>query len=236
MLLYFWCGQPLGALGAWDSCNRIFLYTTLNHVKYCLANGDTGIIRTLDVPVYITKAHQKQLYCLDREYKIRIISVDNTEALFKLALEDKNYPEVMNMIKHSRLCGRAIIAYLQDKGFPEVALHFVDDLNTRFKLALACGNIEVAMNTAYEIGDDRCWHQLGVEALRQGNHQTRKPTTGAEIDPGAGETLGRLENLKGIADMTLPDILQRPAGDQIDLRVPLVQERNVVLQPLECFT
>jgi coatomer protein complex subunit alpha (xenin) len=147
------------------------LYTTLNHVKYCLANGDTGIIRTLDVPVYITKAHQKQLYCLDREYKIRIISVDNTEALFKLALEDKNYPEVMNMIKHSRLCGRAIIAYLQDKGFPEVALHFVDDLNTRFKLALACGNIEVAMNTAYEIGDDRCWHQLGVEALRQGNHQ-----------------------------------------------------------------
>lgn len=157
--------------GAWDSCNRIFLYTTLNHVKYCLSNGDTGIIRTLDVPVYITKVDRHQLFCLDREYKNRIISVDNTEAVFKLALEDKNYPEVMSMIKQSKLCGKAIIAYLQDKGFPEVALHFVDDLNTRFKLALACGNIEVAMNTAYEMGDDGCWHQLGVEALRQGNHQ-----------------------------------------------------------------
>ena len=40
--------------GGWD--DRIFLYTTLNHVKYCLTNGDTGIIRTLDVPVYITRA------------------------------------------------------------------------------------------------------------------------------------------------------------------------------------
>ena len=27
------------------------------------------------------------------------------------------------------------------------------------------------MNTAYEIGDDECWHRLGMEALRQGNHQ-----------------------------------------------------------------
>jgi coatomer protein complex subunit alpha (xenin) len=155
--------------GAWDK--RIFLYTTLNHVKYCLANGDTGIIRTLDVPVYITKAHKKQLFCLDREFKNRIIAVDTTEATFKIALEDKNYLEVMNMIKQSKLCGKAIIVYLQEKGFPEVALHFVDDLKTRFKLALACGNIEVAMNTAYEMGDDLCWHRLGTEALRQGNHQ-----------------------------------------------------------------
>mmetsp|Transcript_917 Transcript_917/g.2689 ORF Transcript_917/g.2689 Transcript_917/m.2689 type:complete len:601 (+) Transcript_917:199-2001(+) len=77
----------------------------------------------------------------------------------------------MNMIKQSKLCGKAIIVYLQEKGFPEVALHFVHDLKTRFKLALACGNIEVAMNTAYEMGDDLCWHRLGTEALRQGNHQ-----------------------------------------------------------------
>ena len=140
-------------------------------MKYCLANGDTGIIRTLDVPVYITKAHKKQLFCLDREFKNRIISVDTTEATFKIALEDKNYSDVMNMIKQSKLCGKAIIVYLQEKGFPEVALHFVHDLKTRFKLALACGNIEVAMNTAYEMGDDLCWHRLGTEALRQGNHQ-----------------------------------------------------------------
>ncbi|KAJ1433332.1 hypothetical protein B484DRAFT_14049 [Ochromonadaceae sp. CCMP2298] len=41
---------------------------------------------------------------------------------------------------------------------------------TRFKLALACGNIQVAMNVAADLGDD-AWRQLGVEALRQGNHE-----------------------------------------------------------------
>ena len=41
--------------GAWDG-NDIFYFTTLNHVKYCLTNGDTGIIRTLDVPLYLTAA------------------------------------------------------------------------------------------------------------------------------------------------------------------------------------
>lgn len=28
----------------------MLVYTTLNHIKYCLPNGDHGIIRTLDVP------------------------------------------------------------------------------------------------------------------------------------------------------------------------------------------
>ena len=101
---------------------------------------------------------------------MRTIEIDTTEALFKLALERKDYPEVMKMVKHSRLCGQAIISYLQEKGFPEVALHFVHDNKTRFKLALACGNIQVAMNVAYDLGDD-AWRQLGVEALRQGNHE-----------------------------------------------------------------
>ncbi|KAF9620018.1 hypothetical protein IFM89_010634 [Coptis chinensis] len=37
--------------GAWDD-NGVFIYTTLNHIKYCLPNGDNGIIRTLDVPAF----------------------------------------------------------------------------------------------------------------------------------------------------------------------------------------
>jgi len=155
----------------WDTSNRVFVYTTLNHVKYCLCNGDTGILRTLDAPVYVTRVHNGQLFCLDRECKTRTINIDLTEAFFKLALEDKNYPDVMKVVRNAKLCGKALVTYLQEKGYPEVALHFVDDLKTRFKLALACGNIEVAMNTAYEMGDDLSWHRLAVEALRQGNHQ-----------------------------------------------------------------
>ena len=45
------------------------------------------------------------------------------------------------------------------------------DENTRFNLALECGNIEVALASAQELDDKDTWHRLGVEALRQGNHQ-----------------------------------------------------------------
>lgn len=155
--------------GCWDATKSIFVYTTLNHVKYVLPNGDRGIIRGLDAPVYPSKVHGNSMFCLDREVKMRTLEIDVTEALFKLALEAKDYGEVMRMVKHSRLCGQAIISFLQEKGYPEVALHFVHDNKTRFKLALACGNIQVALNVAYELDDD-AWRQLGYEALRQGHY------------------------------------------------------------------
>eukprot|EP00897_Mesotaenium_endlicherianum_P007973 jgi/Mesen1/7203/ME000371S06296 len=156
--------------GAWDDCG-VFVYTTLNHIKYCLPNGDSGIIRTLDVPVYVTKVLGKSVYCLDRDGKNRVIEIDTTEYMFKLALIQRKYDEVLNMIKNSQLCGQSIIAYLQQKGFPEVALHFVKDERTRFNLAVECGNIQVALASAIKIDEKDFWYRLGVEALRQGNHE-----------------------------------------------------------------
>ena len=41
--------------GCWDNTKPVFIYTTLNHVKYLLLNGDRGIVRGLDAPVYVTK-------------------------------------------------------------------------------------------------------------------------------------------------------------------------------------
>lgn len=74
--------------------------------------------------------------------------VDTTEYVFKLALMQRKFDQVLAMIKSSQLCGQSIIAYLQSKGFPEVALHFVQDERTRFMLAIECGNIEVALRSA----------------------------------------------------------------------------------------
>ncbi|GKD34758.1 coatomer subunit alpha-1, partial [Tanacetum coccineum] len=120
--------------GAWGD-NGVFIFTTLNHIKYCLPNGDNGIIKTLDVPVYITK-----------------------------------------------LCGQAMIAYLQEKGFPKVALHFVKDERTRFDLALNSGNIQIVVAAAKEIDEKDHWYKLGVEALRQGNaEKLRKMLKIAEV-------------------------------------------------------
>ncbi|GBG32531.1 Coatomer subunit alpha-1 [Hondaea fermentalgiana] len=156
--------------GAWGP-HGIFVYTTLNHIKYCIPNGDAGVIRTLDLPIYITRVTKDTLYCLDRECKVRKLSIDTTECLFKIALMRKQYGEVIRMIRHANLCGQAIIAYLQAKGYPEVALHFVEDKKTRFNLAIECGNLEVAMTAALEVDDTECWTRLGVEALRQGNQK-----------------------------------------------------------------
>lgn len=167
-----WDASPTG-----DTASNLFVYTTLNHIKYCLPSGDTGTIRTLDAPVYAVRAIKDQLFCLDREARARIIAIDTTEARFKMALTNKKYGQVMHMVKHSRLCGRAIVAYLQSKGFPEVALHFVREPKTRFKLALACGDIEAAMESAFALEQQQkesgreIWGELGAEALRQGNYQ-----------------------------------------------------------------
>ncbi|KAJ9674838.1 hypothetical protein PVL29_024020 [Vitis rotundifolia] len=154
--------------GAWDD-NGVFIYTTLNHIKYCLPNGDNGIIRTLEVPVYITKVSQNTVYCLDRDGKNLAVAIDATEYVFKLSLLKKRFDQVMSMIRSSELCGQAMIAYLQQKGFPEVALHFVKDERTRFNLALESGNIQIAVASAKEIDKKDHWYRLGVEALRQGN-------------------------------------------------------------------
>ncbi|KAI4367271.1 hypothetical protein MLD38_023028 [Melastoma candidum] len=154
--------------GAWDD-NDVFIYTTLNHIKYCLPNGDSGIIRTLDVPIYITKVTADTIFCLDRDGKNKVIKIDSTEYIFKLSLLKKRYDNVMKMIRGSQLCGQAMIAYLQQKGFPEVALHFVKDERTRFNLALESGNIQIAVASAKEIDEKDHWYRLGVEALRQGN-------------------------------------------------------------------
>ncbi|KAH7280342.1 hypothetical protein KP509_37G062500 [Ceratopteris richardii] len=158
--------------GAWDETNvGVFIYSTLNHIKYCLSNGDSGIIKTLDVPVYIVKVMGGVLYCLDRDGKIRTLQIDSSEYTFKLALIKRKFDEVIQMIKNSQLCGQAIIAYLQQKGYPEIALHFVKDERTRFNLAIESGNIAIAVASAKEIDEKGHWYRLGIEALRQGNHE-----------------------------------------------------------------
>jgi coatomer protein complex subunit alpha (xenin) len=156
--------------GAWDG-NEVFVYSTLNHIKYCLVNGDNGIIRTLDVPVYISRVSGGTIHCLDREGKVRKMLVDVTECQFKLSLHKKEFERVIRVIKQSKLSGHAIIAYLQKKGYPQVALHFVSDEQTRFNLAVECGNIEIALQAAQALDNKENWHRLGAEALKHGNHQ-----------------------------------------------------------------
>lgn len=153
----------------WDDTG-VLLYSTLNHIKYTLMNGDNGIIKTLDQMLYLIKVKGRQLLCLDRDAKPRTLDIDPTEYRFKLALVKKNYDEMFSIIKNSNLVGQSVISYVQKKGYPEIALQFVQDPQTRFELALECGDLAVALKEAKELDMPEIWKKLSIEALRQGNH------------------------------------------------------------------
>jgi len=156
--------------GAWDE-NGVFVYSTLSHVKYCLPNGDGGVIYSLQNPIYITRVHKQQLYFIDREQQVNKQRLNCAEYLFKLSLHQHKFKDVKMWIANGRICGNVVIGYLKQKGYPEVALHFVEDHQTRFNLALEYGHIEEAMVSAQEMDSRDCWNRLGLEALRQGNQQ-----------------------------------------------------------------
>jgi len=68
------------------------------------------------------------------------------------------------------LVGQSIISYLQKKGYPEIALQFVQDPQTRFELAIECGNLDVAVEMAKQLDRPQLWQRLSNEALAHGNH------------------------------------------------------------------
>jgi coatomer protein complex subunit alpha (xenin) len=78
---------------------------------------------------------------------------------------------MLNIIRTSSLVGQSIISYLQKKGYSEIALQFVQDPQTRFDLAIECGNLDVAVEMAKQIDRPQLWQRLSAEALAHGNHQ-----------------------------------------------------------------
>lgn len=159
----------------WDDTG-VLLYSTLNHIKYTLMNGDNGIVRTLDQTVYLVRVKGKSVYALDRAAKPKIMTIDPTEYRFKMALVKRHYDEMLNIIKTSSLVGQSIISYLQKKGYPEIALQFVQDPQTRFELAIECGNLDVAVDMAKQLDRPKLWQRLSTEALAHGNHQVVEMT------------------------------------------------------------
>ena len=93
--------------------------------------------------------------------------------MFKLSLVHGKKTDILKIIKNSRLVGESIIGYLQKKGYPEIALHFVEDQKTKFALALECGDLDRAFECATEMHDDECWLKLGQVALEQGDFEVK---------------------------------------------------------------
>lgn len=151
----------------WNESN-VLIYSTLNHIKYCLLSGDSGVIKTLEKIMYISKIKENIVYGLNRLGELVTSKIDTTEFNFKRFLINKNYKEVLRIIKTSNLVGQNIVAFLQKKGYSEIALQFVKDPETRFELALESDNLTLALEEAKILKDNNIWEKLSNEAYNQG--------------------------------------------------------------------
>ena len=123
----------------------------------------------MDNPVYLTRYENRQLYTIDREGIIQIFPVEASDFEFKLALNRKDYGEVLRIIQTSSLVGQSIIGYLRKKGYAEVALHFVKDPATRFELALESGHLDAASEAAVALDSASIWKVLAEKAMASGD-------------------------------------------------------------------
>ena len=186
----------------------VLYYCTMNHLKYCLPNGDTGTIKTLDAPVYLVRAVDDELSFINREGFFGSMKVDLTECRFKLALLNERWNEVLSIVKTGEIHGQALVCYLQQRGFPEVAMHFVKDPKIRFRLALECGNLDDAQECADRLGDEAAWEKLALAATDYGKVQQVATAYGKAANPHAFQKLGFVnfilgnhEKAKDYADM-----------------------------------
>lgn len=80
---------------------------------------------------------------------------------------------MLRIVRTEALAGESVVAFLQQKGFPEVALHLVTDESLRLQLAIECGNLDVALEAAKALDTPEGWTKLGDAALAQGNVSVR---------------------------------------------------------------
>ncbi|KAJ7805571.1 coatomer WD associated region-domain-containing protein [Mycena olivaceomarginata] len=184
--------------GAWDD-SSVFIYSTLNHIKYCLSQGHHGVICTLDGPVCLTRVKGKTVHCTDRSARLRTITFDPAEYRFKLALLKNNYEEMLYIIRMLTLLGKSIIACLQQKGFPKIALDFIDRPECWDRLA------QQALKQS--LPADKEFRQAVILVPCYGNTDKMQKIADAQGDPMsrfhnalyAGDILGRISVMQDVA-------------------------------------
>jgi coatomer protein complex subunit alpha (xenin) len=98
--------------GQWDRTG-VFIYSTSTHIKYVLPNGDQGVIRTIEQPLYITSVKGGVIYFIDRENVCGSMTIDCSEFLLKLALMKRRNKHVLQLMQGNKMVSQSILAYLQ---------------------------------------------------------------------------------------------------------------------------
>lgn len=130
-----------------------------------------GTFKSIAEPVYVSFFMKNQVYAFSRQGALEVIEVNSTDYQFKMALQKKNLLEVKEILSKGSLCGHTIVNYLKEQGHSEIALFFEQDLRQRFNLAIACGNIQVAFDSAKDLQDKDCFTKLAQTATALGNYE-----------------------------------------------------------------
>lgn len=156
----------------WTSDN-VVLYTTLNHVKYGLINGETGIISCLSSKRYLIRyvKEKKELFYLTSKGEVLSEVLKTDDFTVKMALLQNEPSKIKNLLKNLSTQGNSFISYLYRQKYPGLALGMVDNPQAKFALALDSGNLDIAYKTALELNNIKTYTKLAEEALRQGNQQ-----------------------------------------------------------------
>ncbi|KAJ9460806.1 Coatomer subunit alpha-3 [Diplonema papillatum] len=193
--------------------NSTLIYCTMNHLKYCLPNGDIGTLKTLDAPLYLVRATGEEISFIGRDGMFGTMKVDISEYQLKLALMGEKWGDLLKIVKKQKLRGQSLVTYFQSKGYPEIAMQFVKDPKLRFKLAITCGDLNEAQTSANDLNDPALWSQLADTALSYGRMELASRSL-CKLDGAAGYQklafmnvlLGADEKARDFADMQRGDL------------------------------
>lgn len=154
-----------------DDTFDVLYFSTSYNLKYCnLFNYEVSTICAIRNAIYLIKASVDKIWYFSRySTEVLVKELDNSELIFKQKLHQRAYREVIQILSRGKLKGQALVGYLHQKNYSEVALQIEKDPLTRFYLALSCGEMEVAKQTAEQLDNCNVWKKLSEAALAYGD-------------------------------------------------------------------
>ncbi|GFE55051.1 coatomer subunit alpha [Babesia ovis] len=149
--------------------NSACIYATSDRVYYIMVNGDAGVLRSIDKPIYIIRVKNNTLHIMHRDHRCYKMDITSDEFMFKVALYYNKIDTAMKLIEAGKIYGNAMVAYLIEKNQASLARMIITDPHIRLDLALKFGNMEEAIEDAQAIDDLEAWKSVGEAALEQGN-------------------------------------------------------------------
>ena len=86
--------------------NNVLFYSTYFHIKYSLIeSGLYGIVKSTRVPIYLMSVNASTLYYSNSNQNLETENFNYTDIRFKLNLLNKNYDDIVKILKSGAIDG-----------------------------------------------------------------------------------------------------------------------------------